>query len=109
MTKKAEKMQAINSLNLTSAQKDAIYYAEGWAQSTIGQAPWRGGYSGGYTVSGSGGNPFTRARTGSNPFLHTSGAANIGGTAQNPFTRARRQNNGQTVQSNPFLRARGNG
>ena len=35
MTKKAEKMQAINSLNLTSAQKDAIYYAEGWAQSTI--------------------------------------------------------------------------
>lgn len=51
MTKKAEKMQAINSLDLTSAQKDAIYYAEGWAQSTIGQAPWRsgyGGYSGGY-------------------------------------------------------------
>ena len=47
MTKKAEKMWAINSLDLTSAQKDAIYYAEGWAQSTIGQAPWRGGYSGG--------------------------------------------------------------
>ncbi len=109
MTKKAEKMQAINSLNLTSAQKDAIYYAEGWAQSTIGQAPWRGGYSGGYTVSGTGGNPFTRARTGSNPFLRTSGAANTGGTAQNPFTRARSQNSGQTVQSNPFLRARGNG
>lgn len=110
MTKKAEKMQAINSLNLTSDQKDAIYYAEGWAQSTIGQAPWRGGYSGGYTASGSGGNPFTRARTGSNPFLRTSsGAANTGGTAQNPFTRARSQNSGQTVQSNPFLRARGNG
>lgn len=49
MTRKAEKMQAINSLDLTSAQKDAIYYAEGWAQSTIGQAPWRGGYSGGYS------------------------------------------------------------
>lgn len=109
MSKKAEKMQAINSLNLTSAQKDAIYYAEGWAQSTIGQAPWRGGYSGGYTSSGTGGNPFTRARTGSNPFLRTSGAANTGGTAQNPFTRARSQNSGQTVQSNPFLRARGNG
>lgn len=46
MTKKAEKMQAINSLDLTSVQKDAIYYAEGWAQSTIGQAPWRSGYSG---------------------------------------------------------------
>ncbi len=111
MTKKAEKMQAINSLNLTSAQKDAIYYAEGWAQSTIGQAPWRGGYSGGYTASGSGsgGNPFTRARTGSNPFLRARGAANTGGTAQNPFTRARSQNSGQTVQNNPFLRARGNG
>ncbi len=109
MTKKAEKMQAINSLNLTSAQKDAIYYAEGWARSTIGQAPWRGGYSGGYTASGSGGNPFTRARTGSNPFLRARGAANTGGTAQNPFTRARSQNSGQTVQNNPFLRARGNG
>ena len=109
MTKKAEKMQAINSLNLTSAQKDAIYYAEGWAQSTIGQAPWRGGYSGGYTASGTGGNPFTRARTGSNPFLRTSGTVNTGGTAQNPFIRARSQNSGQTVQSNPFLRARGNG
>ena len=49
MTKKAEKMQVINSLNLTSAQKDAIYYAEGWAQSTIGQAPWRGGDGGNYS------------------------------------------------------------
>lgn len=46
MTKKAEKMQAINSLDLTAAQKDAIYYAEGWAQSTIGEAPWRSGYAG---------------------------------------------------------------
>lgn len=54
MTKKAEKMQAINSLDLTSAQKDAIYYAEGWAQSTIGQAPWRSGY-GGYSDGYSGG------------------------------------------------------
>lgn len=49
MTKKAEKMQAINSLNLTSAQKDAIYYAEGWAQSTIQDAPWRGGDGGNYS------------------------------------------------------------
>ena len=46
MTKKAEKLQAINSMSLTYAQKDAIYYAEGWAQSTIGQAPWHGGYGG---------------------------------------------------------------
>lgn len=107
MTKKAEKMQAINSLDLTSAQKDAIYYAEGWAQSTIGQAPWRGGYSSGYTSSGTGSNPFTRARTESNPFLRGSGAASAGNTAQNPFIRARNQNSGQTAQSNPFLRARG--
>lgn len=49
MTKKAEKMQVINSLNLTSAQKDAIYYAEGWAQSTIRDAPWRGGDGGNYS------------------------------------------------------------
>ena len=49
MTKKAEKMQAINSLNLTSAQKDAIYYAEGWAQSTIRDAPWCGGDGGNYS------------------------------------------------------------
>ena len=49
ITKKAEKMQAINSLDLTSAQKDTIYYAEGWAQSTIGQAPWRGGDGGNYS------------------------------------------------------------
>lgn len=92
MTKKAEKMQAINSLNLTSAQKDAIYYAEGWAQSTIGQAPWRGGYSGGYTAFGSGGNPFTRARTGSNPFLRTSsGTANTGGGYERALAVLRRR------------------
>lgn len=49
MTKKAEKMQVINSLDLTSPQKDAIYYAEGWAQSTIRDAPWRGGDGGNYS------------------------------------------------------------
>lgn len=49
MTKKAEKMQVINGLDLTSPQKDAIYYAEGWAQSTIQDAPWRGGDGGNYS------------------------------------------------------------
>ena len=49
MTKKAEKMQVINGLDLTSPQKDAIYYAEGWAQSTIRDAPWRGGDGGNYS------------------------------------------------------------
>ena len=58
MTKKAEKMQAINSLDLTSAQKDAIYYAEGWAQSTIGEAPWRGGDGGNYSGRSSSSNRY---------------------------------------------------
>ena len=115
MTRKAEKMQAINSLDLTYAQKDALYYAEGWAQSTIGQAPWHNGYSGGYTAS-SGGNPFLRG-TASNPFLRASGSV----TAQtNPFLRASAQRSSaltnpflrtggkqSTTQTNPFLRGRG--
>ena len=91
MTRKAEKMQAINSLDLTYAQKDALYYAEGWAQSTIGQAPWHNGYSGGYTAS-----------SGGNPFLRTSGSV----TAQtNPFLRTGAKQS--TTQTNPFLRGRG--
>ena len=39
-TKKAEVMAVINSLPLTSAQKDALYYLNGWSASTIWQAPW---------------------------------------------------------------------
>lgn len=96
MTKKAEKMQAINSLDLTSAQKDAIYYAEGWAQSTIGQAPWRsgyGGYSGGYS-GGSSGNPFLR---------NVSTQVSV---SSNPFLRVRQQTATQAVTSNPFLRGK---
>lgn len=26
--------------DLTDGQKDALYYAEGWAKSKIGEAPW---------------------------------------------------------------------
>ena len=100
MTRKAEKMQAINSLDLTYAQKDALYYAEGWAQSTIGQAPWHNGYSGGYTAS-SGGNPFLRG-TASNPFLRTSGSVTV---QTNPFLRASAQRS--SAQTNPFLRTGG--
>ncbi len=58
MTKKAEKMQVINGLDLTSAQKDAIYYAEGWAQSTIGEAPWRGSDSENYSGGSSSGSQY---------------------------------------------------
>ena len=57
MSKKAEKLEAIAAMGLTSEQKDAIYYSEGWAESKIYEAPWR---SGGYVsvqmpVLGSGG------------------------------------------------------
>ena len=109
LTKKAEKLNAINALDLTSAQKDALYYAEGWAQSTIGQAPWRSGYSGGYTGSGgTEGNPFLRSRT-SNPFLKASDSVNAA-ASENPFVRAMQQHEAaqaaQTAQKeNPFVRA----
>lgn len=41
LTKKAEKLAAINKLPLSNAEKDALYYSEGWAESKIGEAPWR--------------------------------------------------------------------
>ena len=39
-SKKAEVMQVINELSLTSEQKDALYYLNGWAVSTLWEAPW---------------------------------------------------------------------
>lgn len=39
-TKKAEKLDAINAVDLTAEQKNAIYYAEGWAESKLREAPW---------------------------------------------------------------------
>ena len=39
-TKKAEIMAVINSLPITSAQKDALYFANGWSKSTLYEAPW---------------------------------------------------------------------
>lgn len=38
--KKERRMAVIDSLPITNAQKDALYYGEGWAESTIGEAPW---------------------------------------------------------------------
>ena len=38
--KKARRMAVINSLPITNAQKDALYYAEGWAESKLYEAPW---------------------------------------------------------------------
>lgn len=39
-SRKAKVLRYINGLNLTYAQKDSLYYAFGWAQSTINEAPW---------------------------------------------------------------------
>jgi hypothetical protein len=38
---KAEVMRVINALPITRAQKDALYYLNGWSKSTIYEAPWR--------------------------------------------------------------------
>ena len=96
LTKKAEKLEAINMLELDDYQKDALYYMNGWAQSTIGQAPWKNGYSGG---TARGDNPFARA-------LRRREAAQTE-QADNPFARAlRRREAAQTEQAdNPFARA----
>lgn len=40
MTKKAEKLAAIDSLDLTPDQKTALYFANRWAESTLDDAPW---------------------------------------------------------------------
>ena len=38
--KKEKRMAIIHSLPITSAQKDALYFAEGWAASKLYEAPW---------------------------------------------------------------------
>ena len=38
--KKARRMEVINSLPISNAQKDALYFAEGWAESRLYEAPW---------------------------------------------------------------------
>ena len=37
---KAEVMEVINSLPITSYQKDVLYYLNGWSANTIWEAPW---------------------------------------------------------------------
>ena len=39
-SKKAKVLAYINSMSLSARQKDSLYYAFGWAQSTISEAPW---------------------------------------------------------------------
>ncbi len=38
--KKARRMAVIHSMPLSTAQKDALYFAEGWAASRLHEAPW---------------------------------------------------------------------
>ena len=38
--KKERRMAVIDSLPITNAQKDALYFAEGWSKSTLYEAPW---------------------------------------------------------------------
>ena len=38
--KKERRMEVIHSLPITKEQKDALYLAEGWAESKINEAPW---------------------------------------------------------------------
>ena len=40
-SKKEKVLDYIDSLDLTKKQKDSLYYALGWAESTIREAPWR--------------------------------------------------------------------
>ena len=38
--KKDRRMEIIHALPITKAQKDALYLAEGWAESKLSDAPW---------------------------------------------------------------------
>ena len=38
---KANIMRVIDSMPLSSEQKDALYFGEGWASSKLYEAPWR--------------------------------------------------------------------
>ena len=40
-SKKEKVLDYIDKLPLSKAQKDSLYYALGWAESTIREAPWR--------------------------------------------------------------------
>ena len=43
LTGKAAKLAAINALDLLREEKDALYFANGWAESKLNEAPWRSG------------------------------------------------------------------
>jgi hypothetical protein len=61
MSKKAEKLVAIDSLDLKPEQKTALYFANKWAESTLDEAPW---YGSRWDIK-----PKLTGTTQSNPFL----------------------------------------
>ena len=40
-SKKEKVLNAINDMDLSSTEKDWLYYLNGYSESTIGDAPWR--------------------------------------------------------------------
>lgn len=53
-SKKGKVMDYINGLDISNEAKDALYYAAGYTESKIGEAPWRGGTTGTKRSSGKG-------------------------------------------------------
>lgn len=54
-SKKKKVMDYINGLDISNEAKDTLYYAAGYTESKIGEAPWRGGTTGSKKSSGKGG------------------------------------------------------
>lgn len=84
MSKKAEKLEVIAAMDLTSEQKDALYYSEGWAESKIYEAPWRSGRSAGVSMPVLGGSGVTMPVLGSRESSGVSMPVLGGGTAKMP-------------------------
>lgn len=84
LTGKAAKMAAINALDLLSEEKDALYFANGWAESKLNEAPWRSGRSAGVSMPVLGGSGVTM------PVLGNQGSSGVqmpvlgGGTVKMP-------------------------
>lgn len=84
MSKKVEKLEVIAAMDLTSEQKDALYYSEGWAESKIYEAPWRSGRSAGVSMPVLGGSGVTMPVLGSRESSGVQMPVLGGGTAKMP-------------------------
>lgn len=127
-----EKLNAINTLELTNYQKDALYYMNDWSEKTHDKAPWVQGVSAeasanrlAAAVAHRESQPeeepewkqslasFLGTGTGSggNPFLRAMQASGYTSAdmSENPFVRALQKREAaqtaQAAQSNPFVRA----